>query len=99
MKGKTNMEEVYTIWNSMIFNRLKDRVKGYVVVKTDMENDCFFIYISDFNLRSFYAKIEGLEEHLAKGNFDAEREVNEICHRYKNYILAQYFKSQNKQCH
>lgn len=89
------MEEVYTIWNSLIFNKLKDRVKGYVVVKTDMENDYFFISISDFNLRPFYTKIEGLERHLAKGDFDAEREVNEVCYRYKNYILAQYFKSQN----
>lgn len=91
------MEEVYTIWNSMIFNGLKDRVNGYVIVKTDMDNDRFFISISDFNIRPFYARIEGLEERMAKGNFDAEREVNEICRSYKNYILAQYFKSQNKQ--
>ena len=97
MKGETDMEEVYTIWNSMIFNGLKDRVNSYVIVKTDMDNDRFFISISDFNIRPFYARIEGLEERMAKGNFDAEQEVNGICRSYKNYILAQYFKSQNKQ--
>lgn len=92
MKGEV-MEEVYNIYNHLIFSELKDLVKGYVIVRTDMENDSLIISISDnYNMSTFYYRVYGLDEMMRDGKFNLHEIINDIMLKYKNYILKQYLK-------
>ena len=87
------MEEVYNMYNHLIFSELKDLVKGYVIVRTDMENDSLIISISDnYNMSTFYYRVYGLDEMMRDGKFNSHEIINDIMLKYKNYILKQYLK-------
>lgn len=88
------MEEVYNIYNHLIFSELKDLVKGYVSVKTDMENNSLRISISDSSspLPTFYYRLYELDRMMYEGKFDLQGIINDIRLKYQKYILSQYFK-------
>lgn len=88
------MEEVYNIYNHLIFSELKDLVKGYVSVKTDMENNSLRISISDssYTLSTFYYRLYELDRMMYEGEFDLHGIINDIMLKYKKYILSQYLK-------
>lgn len=91
-KGEV-MEEVYNMYNHMIFTELKDLVKGYVAVRTDLENDSLIVSISDnYNMTTFYYRVYGLDEMMRDGKFNSHEIINDIMLKYKNYILKQYLK-------
>ena len=88
------MEEVYNMYNHLIFSELKDLVKGYITVKTDMENDSLLISISDSThaLSTFYYRLYELDRMMYEGKFDLYGIINDIRLKYQKYILNQYFK-------
>ena len=85
------MNEIYSMYNHQIYEKLKEKVKGYVVVKTNDYHGQLYITISDFNIVKFCYVLNGLDNYiLGQKEWNADTIANMIVEKYKRYILNHY---------
>lgn len=84
------MSEIYNLYNHQIYEKLKEKVKGYVVVKTNAYQGSLYITISDFNIVRFCYFVGDLDSYILNGTWNADEITNQIVDKYKRYILNHY---------
>lgn len=84
------MEEVYGMFNHAIYEKLKEKVKCYVIVKNHIYDNRIAVTITDFNIMKFSYMIEDIEQYVLYGNFDADKITDQIVNKYRRHILSYY---------
>ena len=83
------MDEILSIYNNLLFEALKEKVKGYVKVKNNSQTNSIYIAIDDGNL-IYECGVFDLDSKALNGTFNLEQEVNRIIKGYTKYILSHY---------
>ena len=89
------MPEVYESYKNQLFNALKDKVKGYVLISINEDTDSLYVCISRGAHKFEYGVFE-LQNRMLFGTWDAEEIAKGILISYKRDILKHYLKTDHE---